>query len=146
MTETHPLAAAFTQLAALNKRYPKLTLAEPDGQHGWMPAAELPAALSHLLAQYEFAHPAIETIAPPSRWFAGYINDLMVTVFGCYLLVNQVPDLRPEQVYVRFDDKGELSGLAWPGRQTAGMVTDCRMNPPRLFPARTLYATTCALP
>ncbi len=122
----HPLTDTFARLAGLNKRYPPLVLTSPTEQEGWFPVAGLPAQgnarMVTALDNYRMAHPASDNLAPASRWFAGYLNDLMIVVFGCYLSDQRLPDLRPEQVWVRFDPHGEVAGLAWPGAQVSGLA------------------------
>jgi ferric iron reductase protein FhuF len=126
---THPIEQTLARLAAIDDDYIRpYLLAGPDAEAGWLSAAQLTAAgaahldeaLDRVAARYkaEGRQPAV------SLWFGHYAFSVMAVAIACYLAERRVPDLAPENAWLRFDEHGDAAAFAWRGRAFVGLDDD----------------------
>lgn len=122
----HPIVQTLAFLAAANEDYRSQLLVAPDEQPGWLSASQLQesAYLAPLLAANGAHHKATDQQSPAALWFGHYVFNIMAVAVSCYLAAGRVPDLRPQSIWLRFDEDGEPQAIAWQGRQFAALASD----------------------
>lgn len=122
----HPLAQTFQALAAASPAYREQLLLAQDAQPGWLLASQLHQAahLAPLLTASAAHHKAPDAQSPAALWFGHYIFNIMAVAATSYLVSGRVPDLRPEEIALRFDADGEPLAIAWEGRRFAALAHD----------------------
>lgn len=127
--DTHPIEQTLTRLATIDDEYIRpYLLREPDIEPGWLSAADLAAAgtpyLDKALGQVAAHYKAQSRQPAVSLWFGHYAFSVMAVAIGCYLAERRVPDISPENVWLRFDENGDASAFAWCGRAFVGLDDD----------------------
>lgn len=125
---THPITATLARLATVDEHFRTQLLTEPDAEPGWLSTATLIApGASHIdeLLAHVAAHYKAESLQPAvSLWFGHHAFGVMAVAIACYLVEGRVPDLTPENVWLRFEEDGDLGAFAWRGHNFAAMKDD----------------------
>lgn len=132
--DIHPVEETLARLAAVDEHFRLQLLPAPDDMPGWLPSNELSdlgethldEILAHVAEHYksDSRQPAV------SLWFGHHSFTVMAVAIAFYLTENRVPDLRPENVWARFEEDGDLAAFAWRGRTFAALPDDPAANHP----------------
>ena len=128
--KTHPIEATLARLASLDEYLRPNLLAEPDGGPGWLSAPALALRLDEVLARVA-GHYKVSSLRPAvSLWFGHYAFIVAAVAIAAYLTERRVPDLSPENVWVRLEEDPAattdevLTAFAWRGRVFAALADD----------------------
>lgn len=125
--EAHPLERSLRNLELLRDHGQGLLLPAIDSQPGWLSAADLAAESQHMqeLFQKLLSHYKGTLLRPPAMfWFGHYAYTIELITFAFFLVERRVPDLSPRQVWMRLNDNGDITNLAWRGRGFAALPGD----------------------
>jgi ferric iron reductase protein FhuF len=126
---SHPIEETLARLAAANEDYRTTLLAAPHREPGWLSTAAWAAPgtphLDELLTQATAYHKASSQQPAVSLWFGHYAFTVMAVAITCYLVEQRVPDLSPENVWMRVETEKDMEpAFAWRGRVFAALVND----------------------
>lgn len=131
MTSTatrHPLHETLAALRGANKEFEARLLTAPDEHVGWMEVSALTATdsthLQTIFARVVKHFPTQDKRAPSALWFGQYAFAIEAVAIACYLAAGRVPDMTPERVAARFDEDGEMGGVAWQSPRFIALPTD----------------------
>src|SRR5690348_12013934 len=107
-----PIIDTLTQMTVRDEYLAGVLRTERDNQPGWVSAAELMAPdtphVDDILARVAAHHGAADRRAPAALWFGHHSFMLMAFPLAAYMLTQRVPHLRPAELWLRFDDQGEI--------------------------------------
>ena len=130
----NPIEETFQRLASLHPDRASWLLTEKDSQPDWLSAADLAAeSSSHiedLLARARSHYKADGFHPSAMLWFGHYAYAIEVITFACFLVEGRVPDLSSENIYLRFDQVGEVESIAWMGRSFTALPNDAGASHP----------------
>ena len=110
VAERHSLAATLGRISALDE-YLTIELGTGGGD-GWVPATELRAALPAILRRVGEDAGTDDVRIEAALFLWGYAWKVAAPPIACYLVERRVPDVGPENVALRIDDRGGVSELA----------------------------------
>jgi ferric iron reductase protein FhuF len=129
MTATlRPLEPPLNRLAAASEHFRAKLLTEPDAEPGWLSTAELAAEgaphLAEVFWRVTTRYKTSDQQAPAALWFGRYAFAIAAAPIACYLAAQRVPALGLSDVWIRFEDDGDIGGLAWRSRSFAALADD----------------------
>lgn len=135
-----PFEQTLNRLASASAHFQSWLLAEPDAGRGWLSITELAAEgtpyLAEVFERVVTHYKTADTQANAALWFGQYAFAVAVVPIACYLADQRVPTLLPGDVWTRFDEEGNIGGLAWCNRSFAALADDpdaahpdCRVLP-----------------
>lgn len=127
-SDAQPFEQTLKQLTAASEQFRTKLLAEPDDEPGWLSVAALTAEdtphLAEVLKRAVIHYKTEDKQAPAALWFGHYAFTVAAVPIACYLTAQRVPRLRPQDVWVRFEEDGDIGGLAWRNRSFTALAND----------------------
>jgi len=126
--DVQPFEQTLAQLAGGSEEFRTMLLAEPDAEPGWLSVTELSAEgtphLAEVLKRVKGHYKTNDKQAPAALWFGHYAFTVAAVPIACYLAARRVPQLGTDDVWVRFEEDGDIGGLAWRNRTFSALTND----------------------
>lgn len=142
--DSHPLLETLQRAHDLGAHMSTIQLA-PEGE-GWMPLRSLVAPSGERLCELMGRvanHFQVDNRRAPASLFVGDIAfALMALATACYLLDHRVPHMTPDSVWLKFDERGDVGGLALSDYRFAALADDPAAH---ITPHRAAYHADCVV-
>jgi hypothetical protein len=123
-----PIAESLDRLTARDEYLRPMLRTARDDQPGWVSAAEMMQPdsphLADILARVAAHYGATDRRSPAALWFGHHAYIMMAFPMASYYLDRRVPHMTFTDLWLRFDEHGEVCAQAWEGRAFSALASD----------------------
>lgn len=127
MTQLHPIERSLRRLELLRDHGQGLLMPDLDSRNDWLSVADLVTESQPMefLFRQLLSHYKTDRLRPPAMfWFGHYAYTIELITFAFFVVEGRVPDLSPDQVWLRIGENTDIQNLAWRGRRFAALPDD----------------------
>lgn len=127
MTQLHPIQRSLRRLELLRDHGQGLLMPDLDSRNDWLSVADLVTESQPMefLFRQLLSHYKTDRLRPPAMfWFGHYAYTIELITFAFFVVEGRVPDLSPDQVWLRIGENTDIQNLAWRGHRFAALPDD----------------------